>query len=463
MLEKYHLLRRSFTEKPPSALKGEGPYLYLDNGQKVIDSSGGAAVLSIGHGNKDVAQAMADQASKICYVTPSNFTSEPAEELASLIITEEYEKMGYSKVMFVNSGSEANENAYKLVRQYYYEKGETQRTQWIGRDIAYHGNTILCLTMSGTAHRKAPFEDVLPYNNFHKISTPHPAHLKIQGESDEDYTQRLLEQLDSKFQDLGPEKVMAVWFEPVLGTSGGCDVPPRGYLKGVRSLCNKYGAMLVYDEVICGSGRSGSTFFAWQQLIDDGDTYSDIQPDIITVGKALCGGYAPLSAVIMHEKFTQNFIDTGKTFTSGHTFQSHIVSCAAAIVVQKYIRKNNLFENVTKQGKLLKENLKEAIGSYKNVLDIRGLGLFYTIELVKDKNTMEMYPMDYNFSGLAYTCILKHGVSVYPGRGSIDGKKGYGFLVAPPFNVDESIIKEIVKGIQLGLKDAMDIADKDLA
>lgn len=459
--ENYHLLRRSFTVKPPVAVRGEGSYLFMDDGSKIIDASGGAAVLSIGHGNVEVAEAMAEQAKKVCYVTPSYFTNEPAEELANEIITPKYEEMGYSKIMFVNSGSEANENAYKMVRQYFYEKGDTKRVNIINREISYHGNTIISLSLSGTKHRQKPFDDVLPKDKFFKVSTPHPTHLKLEGETDDQYVERLLTELDDKFQEIGPDTVMAVMFEPIVGTSGGCARPPKGYLKGVKSICNKYGALLIFDEVICGSGRCGKYYFAWEHLIDEGDTYKDIQPDIVTVGKSLSGGYAPISALIIHKKFVDNFVDTKKTFTSGHTFQAHIVSCAGALAVQKYIKRNNLLENVSKNGALLGNLLKEAVGDYKCVCDIRGLGFFWTVELVKDKTTMECFPLDYDFGGLAHDCIIKHGVSVYGGRGSVDGVKGYGFLVSPAFNTDENLIKDIVAAIKVGLKEAMDIADKD--
>lgn len=461
-LENYHLLRRSFTVKPPVAVKGEGSYVYMDDGSKIIDASGGAAVLSIGHGNVEVAEAMAEQAKKVCYVTPSYFTNEAAEALADEIITPKYENMGYSKIMFVNSGSEANENAYKMVRQYFYERGEYQRVNMINREISYHGNTIISLSMSGTKHRQQPFDDVLPKANFFKVSTPHTTHLKLKNETDSEYVKRLLKELEHKFEEIGSNTVMAVMFEPIVGTSGGCARPPAGYLKGVKQICNKYGALLVYDEVICGSGRCGKYYFAWEHLIDDGDSYEDIQPDIITVGKSLAGGYAPLSALIIHKKLINNFVDTKKTFTSGHTFQAHIVSCAGALAVQKYIKRNNLLDNVSKMGTLLGDLLKDSVGNYKCVSDIRGLGLFWTVELVKDKETMEFFPLNYDFGSLAHDCIIKQGVSVYGGRGSVDGVKGYGFLVSPAFNCDEKLIRAIVEAIKIGLQEAMTIADKDL-
>lgn len=461
-MEDYHLLRRSFTVKPPTALRGEGSYLILDNGEKVIDASGGAGVLSIGHGNKEVAEAIAHQASTICYVTPATYTNQPAEDLANELIPEKYEKMGYSKVMFVNSGSEANENTYKLVRSYYYNKGDNARVNVIGRDMAYHGNTLVGLALSGTPHRKLPYEALIPYERFHKVSTPQPKHLKLEGESDDEYVQRLLKELDQKFIELGPETVMAVWFEPILGTSGGCTSPPKGYLKGVKSLCNKYGACLVYDEVICGSGRSGKHFFAWENLIDEGDTYEDIQPDVVTIGKTLAGGYAPLSGLIFHKKFTDNFISTSKAFLTGHTFQAHIVSCAAGLAVQRYIRKNNLLENIDRLGPILREKLMNAIGDYDCVYDIRGRGFFWTVELVKNKETKECFPLDYDFGTLAFKHIFKHGVSVYAGKGSIDGVHGHGFLVAPAFNADEELIDKIVEGIRVGLKDALQEAHEKL-
>ena len=461
-MENYHLLRRSFTSKPPVPVYGKGAYLYLENGERVIDSSGGAAVLSIGHGVEEIGEAMKQQANTLCYVTPANFTNQPAENLANEIVTEKYEKMGFSKVMFVNSGSEANENAYKMLRQYYYDKGQYQRVNVIGRDIAYHGNTIMTLQLSGTPHRKAPYEDVLNYDKFHKVSSPHPTHLKHKEESDDDYVDRLINELEAKFHDLGPETVMGVYFEPIIGTSAGCAIPPKGYLKRVKSMCEKYGAMLVYDEVICGSGRCGKYFFAWEHLIDEGDTWEDIVPDIVTVGKSLSGGYSPLSGLIIQKKFSDNFISNLKTFISGHTFQSHAVSCAAGLAVQKYIKRNNLLENVHEQGKYLGELLKSELDGLVCVVDVRGIGFLWTVEMVRDKTTMEEYPPGVDFGGLVFRSIFNHGVSVYSGKGSIDGKKGVSFLVSPPYNSSKEEIEEIVGGIRRGIEGAVEEADKVL-
>ncbi|CUM66295.1 uncharacterized protein PRCAT00003957001 [Priceomyces carsonii] len=454
-----HLLRRSqLTPELLVAKYALGPYINTESGRKIIDASGGAAVGSVGASTPEVVAEIVAQYSKIQYVSPSIFTNEPAEKLANEIITDRYDRMGYSKVMFVNSGSEANESAYKIARQHFFDKNETERVNTITRDIAYHGNTVIALQLSSISTKKEPFEDIVQCQKFHQVEAPHPFHRKRKGESDIEYLERLAEELESKFQELGPSTVMAVWFESFLGTTGGCVRPPKGYFEAVRSICNKFGAIFVVDEVICGSGRCGKHFFAWEHEIEESngnEDYLKVQPDLITFGKSISGGYAPLSGIVIHKKFFDKAETTSKVFNSGHTFQSHPVSCAAALAVQRYIKRHNLLNNVEKMGQYLGEQLKEQTRDLKCVLDVRGIGFFWAVELVKDKKTREPFPLDYNFATIAYNCILNHGVAVYPGRGTIDGLYGYSFMVSPAFTSDKDLLDKIVSAIRMGLEDAL--------
>lgn len=305
-----HILHRSLVHEPQNIISGSGISFTLANGRTVIDASAGPAVSCLGHNQPEVAEAVAKQLKEIAYVySGSRYTCRAAEELASLLLQDK--PGGLSKAIFVNSGSEATDAALKLASQYWHEKGERQRVNFIARKQSYHGNTLGALSVSGHESRRELYGPWLS-SNVSFVDPCYAYRAKCPHETDEDYVERLRQQLDDEFVRLGPETVAAFVAEPVSGTTLGCVPAVSGYFKAVRGVCDKYGALLIFDEIMCGMGKTG-TMHAWQQ--------EGVAPDIQTIGKALGGGFLPLSGVLLHQRLFDALADGSGTLAHGHTFQ----------------------------------------------------------------------------------------------------------------------------------------------
>ncbi|EED22339.1 aminotransferase, class III [Talaromyces stipitatus ATCC 10500] len=436
------VLHRHLHQAPTLALSGEGSYISLEDGRRILDATGGAAVSCLGHNNEHVKQAMIDQINQLSYCHTAYFSTKPFEELASLLIESTGGKM--SRVYIVGSGSEAMEAAMKLARQFYLEKRnpEPQRTKFIARNQSYHGITIGSLSMGGHKFRRELFEPILLPNVSH-VSPCNPYRNRKDSESDADYVARLVDELDAEFQRLGPETVCAFVAEPVVGAAMGCVPSVPGYFKAMKAVCEKYGALFILDEVMSGMGRCG-TLHAWQQ--------EDVVPDMQTIGKGLGGGYAPVAGLLIGDRVIKTLEESTGSFRHGHTYQGHPVSCAAALAVQKAIQKDNLVENVREMGIVLEEELRKRLSDHPHVGDIRGKGLFWGIEFVRDKTNKE--PFDPK-SQLAFRIQdkgleAKHSISLYGGQGTADGVSGDHILLAPPYNsTREEIVRiaELVQGV----------------
>ncbi|ODQ65974.1 PLP-dependent transferase [Nadsonia fulvescens var. elongata DSM 6958] len=436
------LLHRSLHEKPILVDSAKGSYLYLSNEKRIIDGCGGAAVVSVGHSNEQVIADIHKQLQTVSYVHTLVYSTSPSEELANLIL--EGNPGGLCRAFFCSSGSEANESALKLSRQYFYEKGETQRVNYISRNLSFHGNCLGGMSLSGHVARRRPFEDIIP-DNFHRVSAANSYRGKKEGESDEIYVSRLALELDAKFQELGSDTIIGFVAEPIVGASLGSMTAPGGYFKAMREVCDKYGALLIFDEVMCGSGRTG-TFFAWEQ--------ENVVPDIVSIGKALGGGYGPVAGILIHQKIVNVLKKNSGCFNSGHTYQAHPISCAGALSVQKIIKKQNLLENVRKMGAKLGQMLHLELDDHPYVGDIRGRGLFWGIEFVNDKQTKEPFDPSLSFGNKVKDAIFNLGCAVYPGCGTVDGVKGDHILISPSFDITGEMIEEIVSIVKQGIVEA---------
>lgn len=427
----FHL---SLVYRPETIKSSSGSYYTLSSGHRVLDGCAGAAVAVIGHGDPDVKAAVMEQMSEISYVHTLAVTTNSAEDLADMLL--EGNPFGFCKAYFVGSGSEAMEAAMKLTRQYWVEAGQPQRTRFVARRQAYHGNTIGAMSVGSNVARKAPYKDALQLENVSYVSPPYGYRVQKEGEAEEDYAQRLVDELDAEFQALGPNTVMAFIAEPVGGATVGCITPPKGYFEGVRRVCDKYGILLVLDEVMCGCGRTGS-YFAFAQE-------GNVRPDIVTLGKGLGGGYAPIAGVLVRE----NVIDVLKRgsgfFVHGHTYQAHPVSCAASLAVQKVIKRDDLVARCAEMGKLLEDMLRTKLGSRKYVGDVRGRGLFWALEFVKDRQTKEPFGAGVQFSRHMTGEARRLGLAVYPGSGTVDGFEGDHIMLAPPLNIKEEDLRSMV-------------------
>ncbi|HEY2618406.1 MAG TPA: aspartate aminotransferase family protein [Acetobacteraceae bacterium] len=427
---------------PPTAVSGEGVYLCLADGTRVIDGSGGAAVACLGHGNQRIASAVGRQAAAMAYAHTGTFSSQPAEDLAHIVL--DGEPGGLTHAYFCSSGSEGTEAALKLARQYFVELGQPRRTRFIARRQSYHGNTLGALGAGGNMMRRALYEPILA-PAFSLVSPCFAYRFKHDGETDQQYVDRLADELEAEFQRLGPDTVIAFIAEPVVGATTGCVAALPGYFRRAREICDRHGALLILDEVMCGMGRTG-TMHAWEQ--------EGIAPDLQVVAKGLGGGYQPIGGVLIGGKVV-DAINTGSGgFMHGHTYQAHPVACAAALEVQRIIRDDHLLENVRAMGTRLETALIERFGNHRHVGDIRGRGLFWALEFVTDRTAKQVFDPRLAINERVKREALTRGLAIYPMGGTIDGKHGDHVIVAPPYIATAADIDTIVD--RLG--DAVDAA-----
>lgn len=435
------LLHRAIHSRMPVAVGGRGIELFDTEGKAYIDASGGAAVSCLGHAHPAVLSALHEQLDRLAYAHTGFFTSEAAEALAELLIADA--PAGLSHAYLVSGGSEAVEAALKMARQYFVEKGEPQRRHIIARRQSYHGNTLGALAAGGNEWRRAQFKPLLIET--HHIDPCYAYRLQETGESDEAYAARAAQRLEDKILELGADEVIAFVAETVVGATAGAVPPVADYLKRIRAICDRYGVLLILDEVMCGMGRTG-TLHACEQ---DG-----VAPDLMTIAKGLGGGYQPVGAVLLSEKIFEAFASGSGFFQHGHTYMGHPMAAAAGLAVQQVIRRENLLANVVAMGAELESQLVERLGNHHHVGDIRGRGLFRGVELVADRAGKQPFDPKFKLNGLIKKEAMARGLMVYPMGGTIDGRQGDHVLIAPPFIVERADITRIVE--RLG--DAIDAA-----
>ncbi|UPK29384.1 aspartate aminotransferase family protein [Bradyrhizobium sp. 195] len=426
------VLHRSLRDTPPKAIGGEGVYLFAEDGRRIIDASGGAAVSCLGHQHPRVIAAMAKQASTLAYAHTAFFSSEPAEALAETLVG--HEPGGLAYAYFVSGGSEAIEASIKLARQYFIERGEPQRQHFIARRQSYHGNTLGALAAGGNAWRRAPYAPLLSAA-FSHVTPAFAYHEKHDVESDAQFVARLAAELEAEFQRLGPDTVAAFLAEPVVGATAGAVTAPDGYFKAMREICDRHGALLILDEVMCGMGRTGTTH-AWEQ--------EGIAPDIQAIAKGLGGGYQPIGAMLASGKIIDTIRAGSGAFQHGHTYLAHPLACAAALAVQEVIREDRLLDRIKERGKQLEQRLTERFGNHRHVGDIRGRGLFWAIELVEDRASRTSFDPALKLNHKIKAEALANGLGCYPGGGTVDGVRGDHVLLAPPYIASADEIDLIV-------------------
>jgi adenosylmethionine-8-amino-7-oxononanoate aminotransferase len=426
------VLHRSLRETPPKAVGGEGMWLIAEDGSRILDASGGAAVSCLGHQHPRVLEAMSRQASKLAYAHTGFFSSEPAEALADHLLGDEPGGLAYA--YFVSGGSEAIEAGIKLARQYFIERGEPRRQHFIARRQSYHGNTLGALAAGGNAWRREPYAPLLS-SAFTHVTPAFAYHEKRDNESEAEFVARLAAELEAEFRRLGPDTVAAFLAEPVVGATAGCVPAPEGYFRAVREICNRHGALLIFDEVMCGMGRTG-TRHAWEQ--------EGTAPDIQAVAKGLGGGYQPIGAMLASGKVIDTIRQGSGSFQHGHTYLAHPMACAAALEVQKVISEEHLLDAVKERGAQLERRLTERFGNHRHVGDIRGRGLFQAIELVADRATRTPFDPALKLNHRIKAAAFEGGLGCYPGGGTVDGRKGDHVLLAPPYIATSDDIEMIV-------------------
>jgi adenosylmethionine-8-amino-7-oxononanoate aminotransferase len=426
------ILHRQISHSYPVAATARGVIVHDSAGKEYIDACGGAAVSCLGHSHPDVLAAMHKQLDQLAYAHTSFFTSQVAEELADDLIAHAPE--GISRVFYVSGGSEAVEAALKLARQYFVERGELQRRFIIGRRQSYHGVTLGALAVGGREWQRKQFGPLMIET--HHVSPAYEYRDKRAGETAEAYGARLAEELESKIDELGGENVIAFVAETVVGATLGAVPAVPGYFRRVREICNRHGILLILDEVMCGMGRTG-TLHACEQ--------EGINPDLMAVAKGVGGGYAPIGALLIQERIFNTVAEGSGAFLHSHTYTGHPLACAAALAVQRVIRRDDLLENVRRQGDYLSRRLNERFGNHPFVGDLRGRGLFQGIEIVSDRGTKEPFDPSYRLHARIKHEAMARGLMIYPMGGTVDGTRGDHVLLAPPFIIDSAAIDTIVE------------------
>ncbi|WP_404325033.1 aspartate aminotransferase family protein [Cobetia sp. UIB-001] len=425
-----HVLHRNLNQNYPTAVKGDGPYIVDREGRRYLDASGGAAVSCLGHSDEAVAQAIKDQVSQLAYAHTSFFTSDPMEQLADFLI--ERAPAGLDAVYFVSGGSEAVEAALKLARQYFVEIGQPQRKHLIARRQSYHGNTLGALATGGNAWRRQQFEPLLI--NVSHVSPCYAYRDQQPDETPEAMGIRLAAELEEEILRLGADNVMAFVAEPVVGATLGAVTAVPGYFRRIREVCDRYGVLLILDEVMCGMGRTGSLFAAEQE---------GVTADLITIAKGLGAGYQPIGATLVSQRIRETIANGSGFFQHGHTYIGHATACAAALAVQQTIESRDLLTRVNVLGEGLKARLNERFAHHPHVGDIRGRGLFQGLELVADRDSRKPFDASLKLHARLKKAAMAEGLMCYPMGGTLDGRQGDHILLAPPFILQESHLDEI--------------------
>jgi len=418
---------------------GEGVYLYDTEGKQYLDGASSVVVTNIGHGNKRVAQAMAEQAGKLAYAPHHVFSNAPMIELAERLARFTPGNLDYCQ--FVSGGSEANETAIKLARAYFLEKGQPSRWKVIGRWNSYHGNTLGALSVNGHRGRRAPYLPML-------IDFPHiPAAycyrcpLKLEYPSCEVACAKTLEET---ILAEGPDTIAAFIAEPIVGAAAAAITPPAEYFPMIRAICDKYGILFIADEVMTGVGRTGR-FFAIEHW--------GVLPDILVAAKGITGGYAPLGAVAVRQEIFEAFIPPHGSgqFIHGFTYSGHPLSCAIANTVLQIWEEAGLTENAAALGPYLRQRLEELQERHPIIGDVRGLGLMQGIEFVQNRQTKEAFPARAKIARRVSDAAVEEGLIVYPGTGSVDGVQGDHLLITPPLIITRPQIDELIEKLDRAL------------
>ncbi|NUA30342.1 aspartate aminotransferase family protein [Cupriavidus basilensis] len=427
-----HVFHRNPRQTLAVAVAGKGIELIDSNGKHYIDASGGAAVSCLGHGHPRVIEAIKQQVDSLAYAHTSFFTTEVSEELARTLAQAAPGDLNH--VYFVSGGSEAVEAALKLARQYFVEIGQTQRRHFIARRQSYHGNTLGALAIGGNAWRREPFLPLLV--PAHHVAPCYAYRDQEAGETDQQYAQRLADELEAKILELGPQSVAAFVAETVVGATAGAVPPVADYLRRIRAVCDKYGVLLILDEIMSGMGRTGYLF----ACEEDG-----VVPDIVTIAKGLAAGYQPIGAMISSSRIYDAVVGGSGFFQHGHTYIGHATACAAALAVQRTIAEDRLLENVLARGEQLRARLRETLGDHPNVGDIRGRGLFVGVEFVADRETRATLDPALKMHARLKSTAMHNGLLIYPMGGTVDGVRGDHVLFAPPFICTAQDIDRVVE------------------
>ncbi|MGJ7909519.1 aspartate aminotransferase family protein [Neobacillus sp. LXY-1] len=429
-MEQSYLIKPMLGEEYPMIDYGKGVYLYDINGKKYLDAASGAVTANIGHGVKEIIEAMNEQANKISFIYRSQFTSKAAEELAAEIAQWTPGDLNWS--FFVNSGSEATETAMKMAIQYWQEQGIFTKTKVLSRWVSYHGITLGALSMSGHSGRRARFVPLLE-----EFPVVHPPYCyrcpyNLEAPSCQYLCAR---ELETAINRIGANQIAAFIAEPVIGAAGGAIAPPKDYLKTIKQICDSYHILFIADEVMTGFGRTG-TMLACEQW--------GVVPDIVALGKGMGAGYAPIAAAVASEKVMAPILAGSQSVMSGHTLSANPQSCAVSLAVLEYLKKNQILKDVESKGVYLKNELKKLKNQFSFIGDVRGKGLILGIEFVENQKTKAPFPRNLGVTSKMITIAKEKGLLLYPAGAGIDGVHGDAIIVSPPLTITTNEMVELV-------------------
>jgi adenosylmethionine-8-amino-7-oxononanoate aminotransferase len=426
----------------PRMVRGQGSYLFDEHGRRYLDGSGGPAAFCIGHGNREVNAAVSAQLDQIACAYRYLSTSDALEALTATILGACGGTFGH--IVWSGSGSESVESALKVALQYGAARGFSGKQHFIARQRSYHGNTLGALSVSGFAERRRPFEGSLLDVSFVSAAN---AYRRPAGVAERELSPFLAAELDAEIRAVGPERVAAFIFEPVVGAAGGVVPAPPGYARAVRDVCDRHDVLLIADEVMCGAGRCGT----WRALEHD-----DVEPDIMTVAKGLAGGYIPLAATIVGKHIGDTILEAHGAFMTGHTYSGHTAACAAGLAVQRIVLRDGLLRRVRERGAVLKATLAEGLSDVEAVGDIRGRGYFIGVEFVSDRLSRQPFPRERGVSHAVARHAFEVGLICYPCTGNAGDSLGDTVILAPPYNASSSELDELVEKFTMAVRQAVD-------
>jgi adenosylmethionine-8-amino-7-oxononanoate aminotransferase len=388
-----------------------------------------------------VIAAIQHQATTLSYAHTSFFTTDILEQLADTLVAN---APGMDKVLLLSGGSEAVESALKLSRQYFLETGQAQRRFFVARRQSFHGNTLGALAVGGNEWRREPFRPLL--TSGHHIAPCFEYREKSVGESAEGYGLRVANELEAMILSLGADSVAGFVAETVVGATAGAVVAVPGYFKRIREICDQYGVHLILDEVMCGSGRTGTTM-AYEQ--------EGVTPDIVTLAKGLAAGYQPIGAMLCSANIIDAIARGSGFFQHGHTFMGHAIAVAAALEVQAIMKDEGLLENINRRGHAIRDALRAAFVNHPYVGDVRGRGLFIGVEFVADKVSKEPFKPTKKIHKRVRKIAMEKGLLCYAMGGTVDGRRGDHVLLAPPYNISAAHEQELVEKFTAAVAVAM--------
>ena len=434
--QKNALFHYDVTRDFPVMVRGDGIYLYDQDGNRFIDAAAGAFNVILGHGSKRIAEAMAEQAETLAFAFSAHFANQPALDLADRIAA--VSPGDLNNVSFVCGGSEGVETAMKVAHHYHVQRGNADKNLVVSRWRGYHGTTMGAMAVSGSVSMRKATAPLLPA--FPHIEPCHPYGCKFAG-CDGKCNLTCARELEQAILYAGPENVSAFIAEPVVHSGIAAGVPPPDYFPLIREICDKYDVLFIADEVVTGFGRTGK-YFAMEHW--------GVVPDIAVFGKGASGGYSPLGGVVFRDKIYDCFAESGKAFAHIHTYVNNPVSARAGLEVLDIIEEKNLLEHVTEMGDYLLTRARE-LQEHPIVGEVRGLGLMIGFELVKDKQTREPFPESRKVYSRLRQIMLERGLSVVCSSGGRDGLNGDSLQLSPPFIISRADVDEIIAIIDEGL------------